>query len=274
MLTNEHFDRTRRLALSLAGIELVHRHRELLDRRSRRLGILDSAALGALLDGAEEGEPIATRQLLNLLTTKFTGFFRHPLHFEMAATHALRVACRHGRARLWSAAAATGEEPYSLAMTMIEAFGEEHPPVSILATDLDVETLNAAQRGEYNDSTLRAISQERRERFFNELSVPGRWKIAPFVQRLVNFRPLNLAAEDWPVDGPYDVIFCRNVLMYLESGCRQAALERMAVLLAPEGLLLLDPTENLGAAAPLFVCQGDGACALRTPASPRGSLTI
>ena len=274
VLTNEQFDRTRRLALKLAGIELVQRHQELLDRRSQRLGIPDSTALAALLDRAEEGEPRATRQLLNLLTTKFTGFFRHPLHFQLAANCALRAAAQRGQARLWSTAAATGEEPYSMAMALIEAFGKEHPPASIVATDLDVETLSVAQQGEYNEMALRAISEERRALFFSESGGTAGWKIAAAVRRLVEFHPLNLADSVWAVEGPFDVIFCRNVLMYLENGCRQAALERMASLLAPEGLLLLDPTENLGAAAPLFVCQADGAYALQTPDSPRGSLTL
>src|SRR5512136_2778235 len=112
MLSNQQFDRTKRLALGLAGIELVERHRELLDRRRRRLGILDSAGLDSLLDAAEEGETTARQKLLCLLTTKFTGFFRHPHQVDLAAEHALRAGERHGRARLWSAAAATGEEPY------------------------------------------------------------------------------------------------------------------------------------------------------------------
>src|SRR5438552_1089535 len=113
MLSDQQFDRTRRLALSLAGIELVERHRELLERRSRRRGIPDSAGLDSLLSAAEEGETIAQQQLLCLLTTKFTGFFRHRHHFDIATKHAQRVALRSGRTRLWSAAAATGEEPYS-----------------------------------------------------------------------------------------------------------------------------------------------------------------
>src|SRR5262245_30142005 len=111
MLTAQQFDRTRRLALSLAGIELLERHREFLGRRTKRLGILDSTSFDALLSAAEIGEPTATQKFLGLLTTKFTGFFRHPRHFDIAAKHALRTLNERGQARLWSAAAATGEEP-------------------------------------------------------------------------------------------------------------------------------------------------------------------
>src|SRR5262245_5888188 len=122
MLTSQQFDRTRRLASRLAGIELVERHRELLHRRSRRLGIGDDTGLEALLQAAEEGQPIAAQKLLCLLTTKFTGFFRHPRHFDVAAGHARARAGRRGQARLWCAGVATGEEAWSLALALIEGF--------------------------------------------------------------------------------------------------------------------------------------------------------
>jgi chemotaxis protein methyltransferase CheR len=258
MLTHQQFERTRQLASTLAGIELVERHRELLHRRSRRLGIHDDAGLDSLLDAAEQGESFATQRLLCLLTTKFTAFFRHPRHFELAAQHALRVAARSGRARLWSTGTATGEEAYSLAMALIEEFRRDDPPVSILATDVDAEALAIAQRGEYAPAAVQGLGTTRRERFLAQTDDQQRWCIAPAVRRLVEFGPLNLVSADWPVEGPVDVIFCRNVLMYLEARHRQAALERMASLLAPDGLLLLDPAEHLGSAGPLFGSNGDG----------------
>ena len=216
-LSNQQFDRTKRLALSLAGIELVERHRELLAHRSRRLGILESAGLDSLLDAAEEGETTARQKLLCLLTTNFTGFFRHPHQFDLAAEQALRAGERHGAVRLWSAAAATGEEPYSLAMALIERSRCDNPPASILATDVDPVALAAAQQGEYSEGALRALEPARRERFFSKVSIPQRWTISPALRRLVEFRALNLISEAWLVEGPFDVIFCRNVLMYWKS---------------------------------------------------------
>jgi chemotaxis protein methyltransferase CheR len=257
VLSSQQFDRTKRLALSLAGIELVERHRVLLDRRSRRLGIPDSAGLDLLLNAVERGEATARRKLLCLLTTKFTGFFRHPRQFDLAAEHALQVVRHVGRARLWSAAAATGEEPYSLAMALTEVSGCDSPPASILATDVDLEALAVAQRGEYGEAVLRALEPARRKRFLCEAGVSRCWAIDPAVRRLVEFRPLNLVEAAWPVAGPFDVIFCRNVLMYLESRHRCAVLERLASLLAPEGLLMIDPTEHLGKAGHLFTPEAD-----------------
>ena len=280
MLTDEQFDRTRRLALRLAGIHLFERHRELLGRKGRRLGITDPANFEALLHAAESGDPRAGRQVIGLLTTNFTGFFRHPWHFDIAGEHALLVAHGNGVARLWSAAAATGEEPYSLAMALIEVFGCDDPPASILASDVDTDALAKAIRGEYDErallpagardgfisgneasaSGIRArsshtggsekgemsgLSPERRANFLNRTE-GGRWSVTPPVRRLVEFCEVNLAEVSWPVEGPFDVIFCRNVLMYLEAGHRQAVLERMASLLAPDGLLMLDLTEYPG----------------------------
>ena len=265
MLTNAQFDRTRRLALRLAGIELFERHRELLGRRSRRLGVQDGAGLDALLNAAEEGDLTANRHLVGMVTTKFTGFFRHSHHFEIAAGHALRTMHRRGQTRLWSAAAATGEEPYSLAATLMEVFQRDDPPASILATDIDVDALEVAQRGEYGEAALRGIEPARRGRFFAETAA-ARWSITPAVRRLLEFRALNLASVAWPVEGPFDVIFCRNMLMYLESCHRYAALERMASLLAPDGVLFLDPAEHLGKAAHWFTAGADGVYARRTTA--------
>ena len=252
MLTNEQFDQTRRLALRLAGIELFERHRQVLERRIRRLGIHDGAGFDALLNGAEKGDTHAGRQLIGLFTTNFTGFFRHPWHFQLAAEHALRTVDRRGEACLWSAAAATGEEPYSLAMALIEVFQRDDPPASILATDVDADALAVARKGEYEDRTLRSpidgdrescgLSTDQVFRFFTRRD-DSCWSVKPAVRRLVEFREINLAEVPWPVEGCFDVIFCRNVLMYLEGGRRVEVLERLASLMAPDGLLMLDPTE-------------------------------
>jgi chemotaxis protein methyltransferase CheR len=269
MLSNRQFERTRRLASDLAGIELAERHRELLGRRSRRLGVPDGGGLDSLLDAVEEGQGPARQKFLCLLTTKFTRFFRHPRQFHLAAEHALRVARRQGRVRLWSAAAATGEEPYSLAMALIEAFDREDPPAAILGTDVDVEALAAARQGQYAETAVQGLEPERRRRFLSEVGQPRCWAIAPAVRRLVEFRLLNLADVAWPVEGPFDVILCRNVLMYLEGCHRYAVLEHMASLLAPHGLLILDPAEHLGKAGHLFAPGTDGVYSRPRESCPR-----
>ncbi|PYN95310.1 MAG: hypothetical protein DMD91_25300 [Candidatus Rokuibacteriota bacterium] len=265
MLTEEQFERARRLALGLAGIELFDRHRELLQRRSDRLAEHD--ALDTLLGAAEGGDADARRRLIELLTTNFTGFFRHPWHFHLAAEHALWAVHRRGSARLWSAAAATGEEPYSLAMALIDVLQRDDPAVTIVATDIDEAALAVARNAEYGEAALEALEPAHRERFVGEPTGGKRRLLVPAVRRLVEFRRLNLADVAWPLDGPFDVVFCRNVIMYLEAGHRYAVLERIASMLEPSGLLLLDPSEHLGGAAALFVDRGNGAYSPRVPAA-------
>lgn len=269
MVTSGQLERTRRLALRLAGIELFERHREVLDRRLRRLGILKEAGFDALLDRVDAGDAHAGQQLIGLLTTNFTGFFRHPRHFELAAEHALWAVHRRGEARLWSAAAATGEEPYSLAMSLLEIFRNNPPTVTVLATDLDEAALAVAQRGEYGEPALEALPAGHRARFFGPAATPKHWRINADVHGLVTFRSLNLTDLVWPPAGPFDVVFCRNVLMYLEAGHRYAVLERLASVLAPDGRLILDPSEHLGKAAHLFGSGTNGVYPGRSHATLR-----
>jgi chemotaxis protein methyltransferase CheR len=253
MLTSGQFERARQLALRLAGIELVDRHRECLYRRSMRQGLLEGNGLDALLLAAEEGDPGACERLVSLFTTNLTEFFRHPTHFDIAAAHALRAAKQIRQVRCWSAAAATGEEPYSLAMALTGIFQPQEPPVTILATDIDVDALAVARRGEYSIRALAGLESELVEQFFTETTA-NLWTVKPMVRRLVEFSALNLADVTWlNIEGPFDVIFCRNVLMYLESSYRYSVVERLASLLAPDGLLILDPTEYLGKAGHFFV---------------------
>jgi chemotaxis protein methyltransferase CheR len=258
MLTSGQFEQARYLALRLAGIELVDRHREILYRRSVRLGILEGNGLDALLRAATDGDPTASQRLVSLFTTNLTGFFRHPAHFDLAAAHALRAAQLRREARCWSAAAATGEEPYSLAMALTGVFRGEEPRVTILATDINEESLAIARRGEYTGRGLAGLEAERLERFFIETTA-DHWAIKPAVRRLVEFGALNLVDVAWlNIEGPFDVIFCRNVLMYLEASYRYSVVERLASLLAPDGLLILDPTEHLGKAGHFFGPAADG----------------
>jgi len=264
LLTEAQFERARRLALGLAGIELFDRHRELLQRRSDRLIGQDS--LDALLDAAEDGDADARRRLIELLTTNFTGFFRHPWHFHLAAEHALWAVHRRSSARLWSAAAATGEEPYSLAMAVIDVFRRDDPAVTILATDIDEAALAVAREAEYAGVALAALEPAQQARFVGEPTGGGSRRLVPVARRLVEFRRMNLADLVWPLDGIFDVVFCRNVLMYLETGHRYAVLEHIASMLEPGGLLLLDPSEHLGGAAELFVDRGNGAYTRRSAA--------
>lgn len=254
MMTDELFQRLRQLADAQAGIALYDRHRESISRRFERLRL--NAA--AVIAGAERGEPNAQEQVINLLTTNHTSFFRHPHQLEKAARHALDAADRRGTARIWSAAASTGAEPWSLAMAVLALSKDDRPAVSILATDIDAIALAVGEAGIYSDATLAAIPAEQRRRW-----VDADGKISPAVRALVRFQRLNLVKIDWPIAPHIDVVCCRNVLMYLSTDYRYAVLERIAALLADDGLLLLDPSEHPGSAAIFFHGGSGGAYSLR-----------
>lgn len=268
MLTDQQFERVRRLSLDLTGIELGDRHRDLIASRCRRFRIRVGHGLDTLLAASESGDPEARQSLIGLLTTNYTGFFRNPGHFDIAARHAMGAMARRGHARLWSAAAATGEEPYSLAMALITAAGREDPPAAILATDINQQVLEAARQGEYGELALKSLPPVQLERFFGAPGEDGRRRIADAPRRLVEFQPLNLADERWTIDGTFDVIFCRNLLMYLERRKRTAILHRLSALLAPDGILILDPAEHLGEAHLLFGPGNQGVY----PRRPAGEL--
>jgi len=270
-LTDEQFERARRLALRLAGIELLDRHRELLERRGVEL--VAGPAVDQWLARAEAGDRDACRQLIELLTTNVTAFFRHPWHFDQAAEHALWTVHRRGPARLWCAAAATGEEPYSLAMSLIDVFRRDDPAVTILATDIDETALAVARDAEYSGTALAALVPRHHAQFVGEATASGRRRLATAVRRLVTFQRLNLAEIAWPIDGTFDVVFCRNVLLYLDASHRYAVLERVASVLEPGGLLLLDPTEHLGGADLLFVSRGHGVYSRRAASGSASVLT-
>jgi chemotaxis protein methyltransferase CheR len=152
-------------------------------------------------------------------------------------------------------------------MALTDVFRYEEPRATILATDIDVEALAVARRGEYSVRALAGLGAERLEQFFSPTTT-GHWGIKPAVRRLVEFGALNLVEVAWVnIEGPFDVIFCRNVLMYLEASCRYSVVERLASLLTPDGLLMLDPTEYLGEAGHFFASAAADGVYMRRPAS-------
>ncbi len=256
MLDDVWFQRTQRLARDLAGIELSENNRDFLARRCARFE-RGGGNVDTLLAECEQGKPAAIDRLINLITTRHTAFFRDPWQFQIAAEHVLWIA-KQRRAQVWSAACASGEEPYSMAMAAIEIFKTNTPPVDILATDIAAVALATAEAGIYAEGRLEDLSAERRAAFLIADPESKSFAIAPALRALVRFARCNLLESPWPVVGPLDVVFCRNVLMYLDADKRLEILTRIAHILAPNGLLFLDVTEYLGTAAHLFAARGGG----------------
>jgi chemotaxis protein methyltransferase CheR len=243
------------LHLQVGKKELVHSR---LIRRLRALDCPDFATYCDLIDGpdgaAERGE------LVSALTTNVTHFFREAHHFRLLEEVCLKPALpalRAGRRlRLWSAGCSAGPEPFSMAMTVLDLLPEApRLDVRILATDIDPAILARAKAAEYGDEDVRSIPEPLR-RAHLEPAGPGRHRIAARTAGLVHFAPLNLMS-DWPMRGPFDAIFCRNVAIYFDKPTQERLWQRLAGLLAPGGLLCIGHSERLhGPAADRLTSAG------------------
>ena len=247
VFTHADFERIRRLIGEHAGIALSASKQEMvysrLARRLRARGLSRFSEYVSLLDGDSH----EWQAFVNALTTNLTSFFREPHHFTALAKHAGEARRRsRGELTIWCCASATGEEPYSIAMTLADAFHSMTPPVRVLATDVDTNVLATAQVGVYSRERLAKLDPRMVRRFFvkNASNEPDTLSVRPELRRLVTFRPLNLLREEWPVRGPFDAIFCRNVMIYFDRPTQRQVLERLVPLLQPDGLLIAGHSES------------------------------
>lgn len=242
--TRADFLKIRDLIYRHAGITLADAKQDLvygrLARRLRDLNISRFSDYIALLNpGSEEWELFT-----NSLTTNLTAFFREQYHFPILAEHVLST--KHRPIRLWSAASSTGEEPYSMAMTVMEAFDSFSPPVQILASDLDTQVLQTAAAGIYTLDRLEKIPVEKKRQFFKKGkgSNQGRARVIPELQNLIEFRQINLLHDDWGMEQKFDAIFCRNVMIYFDKDTQRKLIEKFLRVLQPNGLLFTGHSES------------------------------
>ena len=238
VLTEDDFSRVRNMIYQRAGIALGEKKCEMvysrLSRRLRALGLTEFAPYLAMLESDQDS--LEWEAFTNALTTNLTAFFREPHHFPLLATHALKCA---QPITVWCSAASTGEEPYSIAMTLIEALGNRASCARVLATDIDTQVLDKAATGEYSIEQVSKLSPERLKRFFLKGSgvQTGKAKIRPEVAAMVRFEQLNLLSTNWALRESFDAIFCRNVMIYFDKPTQGKILERFAPLMKPHGLL-------------------------------------
>jgi chemotaxis protein methyltransferase CheR len=191
------------------------------------------------------------RDMLSHLTTNFTRFFRENHHFDHLKTDVLpellNRAKNGGRVRIWSAACSDGQEPYSIALTVLSMMPNAADyDFRILATDIDPKILALARAGAYDATALETVSPAMRKQWFSETAVNGRqkWQVDDRVKRLITFNELNLMAQ-WPFKGPFDVIFCRNVVIYFDEPTQMKIWSRFAGMLAPQGHLYIGHSERV-----------------------------
>jgi chemotaxis protein methyltransferase CheR len=251
-LSNAEFERLRELVREHTGIALSEAKRQLVySRLARRLRALHLPSFAAYIELLERGEAKELEEFTNAVTTNLTSFFREPHHFEYMANEMLPAMVKRSnglrRLRIWCCAASTGEEPYSIAMVLREAgallAGWD---VKLLATDLDSAVLAHGSAGVYAHERFESVNRKRVERFFDRGTgaQTGKLRAREELRSLITFRQLNLM-HGWPMRGPFDAIFCRNVIIYFDKPTQRALFERMATLQKPGDFLFLGHSESL-----------------------------
>jgi chemotaxis protein methyltransferase CheR len=250
-LTDSEFKRLRELVHARTGIALSDAKRELVyGRLARRLRKLKLASFAEYCELVERAGSEELEELTNAITTNLTAFFRENYHFEQLAAEALpqaesaRSATR--RLRLWSAGCSTGEEPYSLAVVVRETLAHlNHWDIKLLATDIDSKVVATAAEGVYGEERFKGVSAERvRDWFPQAAGRPGFLEASAGLKALITFKQLNLL-DTWPMKGPFDIIFCRNVVIYFDKATQRRLFDRMADLQGPGGWLFIGHSENL-----------------------------
>jgi chemotaxis protein methyltransferase CheR len=256
--TDQDFQCIKKLIYDHAGINLSDGKRDMVySRLARRLRANNLLTFREYLAVLQRNDVAEWEAFTNSLTTNLTSFFREAHHFPILAEHISRI--RHRRPiELWCSAASTGEEAYSMAMTMMELFGSMKPPVHILATDLDTNVLKKAQEGIYSADRVEKIPAGQIKRFFlhGTGSNAGKVCVRDELRAMVTFRRLNLLDARWPMRGPFEAIFCRNVMIYFDKPTQYEILKKFVPLMRHDALLFAGHSESFHHAADLFRIRG------------------
>jgi len=253
-ISDREFNELRSFIHAHTGIALSDHKRALvcsrLGKRLRAHGLKGYSEYYELLTENDPDE-LELVEMINAITTNKTDFFREPHHFKFIAEEvfpAIRAHSHDRRVRLWSAASSSGEEAYSLAITAHESFADiANWDFKILATDIDTNMLNRGELGVYNADHAARVPDPLRKRYFlrGQGEHAGRFMVKPELQSIVRFKRLNLMDNPWPMRGLFDVIFCRNVIIYFDKATQRNLINRMAHQLKPGGYLMLGHSESL-----------------------------
>lgn len=255
------FERVRQLIYQRAGISLhAGKQAMVYSRLSRRLRDTGRNSFGQYLqwlENASGGEAEREwQEFINALTTNLTSFFREEHHFPVL--NAELKARQNGAKplRIWCNAASTGEEPYSLAMTAVEALGSTRG-VEIVASDIDTKVLATASRAVYS-AEARGLSQERLKAHFlrGTGANAGSIRVKPELVKMIDYRTHNLMDTRWSLGEPFDIVFCRNVMIYFDAPTQRKVLERIHQVIKPKGLLFVGHSENFTESKDLFRLRG------------------
>ncbi|HHO0144574.1 TPA: CheR family methyltransferase [Providencia stuartii] len=257
-LTDEEFGRVCRFFHKKSGIVLTMNKKSMVyNRLLKRLRDCNVNNFSEYLRMLER-EPLHPewQAFVNALTTNLTAFFREPHHFVTLADFVRSR--KSSNINIWCAASSTGEEPYSIAMTLSDVLGSQAVNAKVIASDIDTEVLSKAKQGVYRIEELKALSALQRQRYFMKGvgDFEGYARVKQTLRQMIEFRYLNLSDSDWQLQHRFDAIFCRNVMIYFDKDTQIKLLERFAPLLKPDGLLFIGHSENLSQLSQRFVIKG------------------
>jgi len=250
--TDKDFEKVRNLVKSHTGISLSDAKKDMVySRLSRRLRSLELEKFSdycSLVEGGDDDELI---KFTNAITTNLTAFFREDHHFQYLAKtvvpELMKSNIKDRRIRVWSAGCSTGEEPYSLAIALKESIPSfDSWDVKILATDLDSDVLQTAKNGVYKSERIEGLTSARKRNWFlkGKGDNEGTVRVRPELQEMITFKQLNLLRE-WPTKGPFDFIFCRNVVIYFDKDTQKVLFDRYANVLKSNSHLFIGHSESL-----------------------------
>lgn len=250
--TDDNFQRIRRFVTEHTGIVLTEAKKDMVyGRLSKRIRKGSYNTFNAFCDAIESGDEEEQEFLINAITTNLTAFFRENHHFEYLANTIVPQLLKNNayskRIRVWSAGCSTGEEPYSIAMTLREAIPNiDDWDVKILATDLDANVVAHGSRGVYSEERISGLSDARIKKWFKHGSGEnkGYVRVSDKLRNMITFKRLNLLHE-WPMKGAFDFMFCRNVVIYFDKDTQRELFDRYANILVPEAHLFVGHSETL-----------------------------
>jgi len=263
-LSDREFARIKSRVYQVAGISLSDAKRTLVvSRLSKILRSMGMESFDDYVDFLEQsGTAADSQEFVNALTTNLTRFYREDHHFDHLSGHVRDLIARRPRVgpdgkprlRIWSAGCSTGQEPYTIAVSLLDQFPElKRWDFRILATDIDTNVIAKAATGVYPEAELAGLTPQRAALF--EKTGGGMIRVPAAARSLVAFKPLNLIGE-WPMRGPFDAIFCRNVAIYFDKPTQGRLFSRLGEMLAPEAFLYIGHSENLGSGSDGFRLVG------------------
>jgi len=249
--TDKHFNWFVKMVMEKTGITLSDQKRDLVyGRLARRLRKLDFNSFNQYIDYLKTDPQDEMVEFVNSITTNLTSFYREAHHFEYLSNTALKYLLQkrrqEKRLRIWSAGCSTGEEPYTIAMTLRESIPDiNYWDVKILATDIDTNVLAKASAGIYQKERINGVSKERYKKWFSQVDgEPEKVQVNPKLRELITFKKLNLM-EAWPMKGQFDILFCRNVVIYFNKDTQRILFDRFANILKEDSYMFLGHSESL-----------------------------